>query len=232
MSGSPRLTGWGWDAHHRFITGAGAALLVFVLLGSHGLPVRAIAAWNAYCLVTLGMAWMAICFHDPYQVRRSARLQDSSATFLFTLIIGAATASLFAVGYLLHAVKDLSAASLRDHIALALGAVFLSWTLIHTLFALRYAHIYYEDAREVARHEIEGGLLFPRDEKAAEEDQGPPDYLDFAYFSFVVGMTAQVSDVQISSRRLRRIALLHGVLSFVFNTAILAIFVNIVAGLL
>lgn len=217
---------WSWDAHHRFAVACLAAVATFFLLGGehHSVALRAVAAWDVYCFASLALAWGVISFLDPYDARRTARIQDSSQTFLFTLVIGAATASLFAVGLLLGESKQLPAASLREHIALSLAAIALSWGLIHTLFALRYAHYYYEDAREVARHEIEGGMLFP--------EEANPDYLDFAYFSFVIGMTAQVSDVQITSRRVRRVALVHGLIAFLFNTAILAVFVNIVAGLL
>ncbi len=217
---------WSWDAHHRFAASCAVALGAFLLLSpvEHGLALRSVAAWDVFCFTSLALAWSVLAFKDPYEARRTAGLQDSSQTFLFILIVGAATASLFAVGLLLGESKQLPAASLRAHIALSLAAIALSWGLIHTVFALRYAHYFYEDAREVARHEIEGGMLFP--------EEANPDYLDFAYFSFVIGMTAQVSDVQITSRRVRRVALVHGLISFLFNTAILAVFVNIVAGLL
>ena len=105
-----------------------------------------------------------------------------------------------------------------------MAAIALSWMLVHTLFALRYAHFYYHDAHKVEREHVSGGLMFP--------GKGSPDYLDFAYFSFVIGMTCQVSDVQISSRKMRHLAMVHGLISFAFNTAILAMFVNIVASLI
>jgi uncharacterized membrane protein len=94
--------------------------------------------------------------------------------------------------------------------------------MTHTTFAFRYAHEYYEAAPGSSK--VDGGLEFPG------EDQ--PDYLDFMYFSLVLGMTFQVSDVQITSRKLRRLATVHGLLSFLFNTIILALTVNIAAGLL
>jgi uncharacterized membrane protein len=199
-------------------------MATFLLLYHHGLAMRGVAAWDVFCLVSVTLSWGVISFHDPYEARRTARLQDSSRTFIFVLVVGAATASLFAVGLLLGSARQLPPATLHLHIVLSLAAIILSWGVIHTLFALRYAHYFYEDAREVARHEIEGGMQFP--------GEANPDYLDFAYFSFVIGMTAQVSDVQITSRRVRRVALVHGLISFLFNTAILAVFVNIVAGLL
>ena len=113
---------------------------------------------------------------------------------------------------------------MTSHIVLSVAAVVLSWTLVHIVFALRYAHVYYHDAHKVKRDDIKGGLIFP--------DGNSPDYLDFTYFSFVIGMTCQVSDVQIAAKGMRWLALVHGVISFVFNTAIIAVFVNIVAGLL
>jgi uncharacterized membrane protein len=213
------------DAHHRATAGVIVAVLTLVAMhGKFGLPTEIIVAWNAFAFTLIVMAWYIISTRDPYEARRNARLQDASATFLFSLIISAATASLLAVGVLLSLAKQLSPTSLAAHIALSMAAVVLSWTLVHTIFALRYAHVYFWDAREVERESISGGLVFP-----GKPDV--PDYLDFAYFSFVIGMTCQVSDVQISSRRMRRLALVHGVISFAFNTAILAMFVNIIAGL-
>ncbi len=169
------------------------------------------------------MAWFIISTKDPYEARRSARLQDASATFLFALVICAATASLLAVGLVLHDVKSLGSSDLFAHVIASAGAVLMSWTFVHTIFTLRYAHLYFYNAREVERHATTGGIIFP--------GKDIPGYTDFAYFSFVIGMTCQTSDVNIASREMRRLALVHGLISFLFNTAILAMFVNIVAGL-
>jgi uncharacterized membrane protein len=223
-SASPPSSRYALDAHHRFLVGCSIAALTF--LGLHGrvtFPTQLVVAWDMFALTLLALAWVVISTKDPYEARRNARLQDASATFLFGLVISAATASLVAVGLLLVSAKNLSPTGLAAHIALSVTAVVLSWTLVHTLFALRYAHLYFWDARKVERHAISGGLIFP--------GQGTPDYFDFAYFSFVIGMTCQVSDVQVSSSKMRRLALVHGVISFAFNTAILAMFVNIIAGL-
>ena len=132
----------------------------------------------------------------------------------------AACASIFAVAAELGTAKGLDRAHLGAHVLFCLLTVAGSWALVHTIFTLRYAHVYYglgEDNKPA------GGLDFP------EEDR--PDYLDFAYFSFVIGMTSQVSDVQISSQRLRRLALGHGLVSFVFNLAILGLSINIISSL-
>jgi len=181
-------------------------------------------AWDVFTFTTVVLAWLVMLTQDPYEVRRFARLQDASRTFLFISVVTAATVSLLAVFILLGSPKNLSPERLATHIGLAVGAIGLSWILVHTLYALRYAHFYYIDATNVERTKIEGGLIFPEDDS--------PDYLDFAYFSFVIGMTCQVSDVQISSKAMRRLAVVHGLISFGFNTAILAMLVNILASLI
>ena len=99
-----------------------------------------------------------------------------------------------------------------------------SWALLHTVYSLHYGHIYYGDSDPSEQFSAEKGLEFPGDEE--------PDYVDFAYFSFVIGMTCQVSDVQVTSKRMRRLTLLHGIISFAFNTVILALLINTVSGLL
>lgn len=179
--------------------------------------------WDTFSFLILLMAWLRMLTADPYKVRRTAKLQDSSQTGVFAFVIVSACASLLALGFLLATGKGLSKAQLTGHVLLSLSTVILSWWLVHTTFALRYAHLFYGESEKKSDPYI-GGLEFP--------DETRPDYLDFAYFSFVVGMTCQVSDVQISSRRIRRLALLHGLVSFVFNTAILALSINVISGLL
>jgi uncharacterized membrane protein len=213
------------DAHHRVFIGCCLALLTFFALhGRVTFPAQLVVSWDVFALTIVVLAWIVIVTKDPYEARRNARLQDASATFLFVLVISAATASLLAVGLLLGTAKNLSQSALAWHIVLSVTAVVLSWMLVHTIFALRYSLLYFRDAHKLERHAISGGLIFPGKES--------PDYFDFAYFSFVVGMTCQVSDVQISASKLRRLVLVHGLISFAFNTAILAMFVNIIAGLI
>ena len=221
---SPPPSRYALDAHHRVFVGSVlAALTFFGLRGRVTFSTQLVIAWDVFAFTLVALAWVVIATKDPYEARRDVRLQDSSATFLFVLVISAATASLLAVGFLLRSAKSLPPSGLAGHITLSVTAIFLSWALVHTIFALRYAHLFFQDARKVARHAITGGLIFP--------GEGSPDYLDFAYFSFVIGMTCQVSDVQICSPKLRRLALVHGLISFAFNTAILAMFVNIIAGM-
>ena len=221
---SPQPTQFHLDAHHRFIIACVfTALAIVAMHGRVAFTTQLVCAWDVFAFTTVVLAWFGLSTKDPYDVRRNASLQDASRTFLFVAVISAATVSLFAVFILLGSAKSLSPNSFAVHVVLSVAAIVLSWTLVHTLFTLRYAHYYYLEAHKVDREDIEGGLIFPNDDN--------PDYLDFAYFSFVIGMTCQVSDVQISSKMMRRLATVHGLIAFAFNTAILAMFINIAAGL-
>ena len=211
------------DAHHRFAAATVLALATLLIPGSFPMATRLLIAWTTFSAVSVILAWIILCTRDPYEVRRTARIQDANATVLFGVVISAAIISLLAVGVLLGSVKSLPKAELGAHVALSVTSVLFSWFLVHTLFALRYAHLYFSDARETERSQVKGGLIFPGDDS--------PNYMDFAYFSFVVGMTCQTSDINIGTSIMRRLTLMHGLIAFCFNTAILAMFVNIVAGL-
>jgi uncharacterized membrane protein len=152
---------------------------------------------------------------DLSHIRSRAAMQDEGALALLLLPVAAAVASLVAIFFELAFAKNaqLQGVVYAQHVVLALTTIALSWTFIHIIFALHYAHDYYGSGERA------NGLEFPGKEK--------PDYWDFVYFSFVVGMTFQVSDVQVTNRWIRRLVVTHGALSFVFNTAILAVTVNL-----
>jgi len=175
-------------------------------------------------------SWIVILSSHPRGLRNLAGEQDTSRTLIFLFVLFAALISVFAIIALLQQAPNASKTGLTRQILLAAAAVFCSWTLIHTLFTLRYAHLYYtypnEDTKGHSKNDSnsEGGLDFPGTKM--------PDYLDFAYFSFVLGMTFQVSDVEITSASIRRLALLHGFLSFVYNTIIIALSINIISGVI
>jgi uncharacterized membrane protein len=215
----------GIDSHIRVSISLTFAALVFALLFSRvTLGPLIIITWNAFAIAALGLAWVHIVFADPVECIRSAKLQDSSRTLIFIFVIASALASLFAIGFLLRGGKALSAGRLTEHVVFAIVTVVSSWLLIHTVFSLRYAHIYYgldEHAKEKGERTA---LEFPKEDS--------PAYLDFAYFSFVIGMCCQVSDVQVCSQRVRGLVLIHGLLSFLFNTVIVSLSINIVSGLL
>jgi uncharacterized membrane protein len=175
-----------------------------------------ILAWDAGVVCFLFLTYQVIRDRSIASIRRRAARLDTRTWVLTTLVILAACISLFGLGLSLHGPGKALPDQPELRLALAGLTVIGSWSLIHLIFALHYAHVFYG--------EPEGGLIFP--------GEGEPDYWDFLYYSFVVGMTCQVSDVQVAAPALRRLTLTHGVLSFFFNTVILALAVNIGAGLL
>jgi uncharacterized membrane protein len=156
------------------------------------------------------------------RIRAVVQRQDVGRTVIFIFVIIVACGALFAVAFLIRSGK-LEERHLSIRLLLALATVVLSWLLMHSVFGLRYAHKFYDDSvTGVEKHA--GGLKFPEDDL--------PDDRDFAYFSFVIGMTCQVSDVNVTSREMRRLVLVHGILSFGFNTVILGLTINTVSSFL
>jgi uncharacterized membrane protein len=213
------------EAHQRLLVSAVAALGVFLLARTlYDLPAQIMLTWIAYSLTVLGLTWYTILTAHPREIRQLARLQDSSRTLIFLFVLVASGASLLAVLVLLQSTGGMSRQETTAHIAMSILSVICSWWLVHTLFVLRYAHLYYGDVLAGKEGDNPGGLDFPGNEE--------PDYLDFVYFSFIIGMTCQVSDVQITSRSIRRLAWLHGILTFAYNTVIVALSINIISSLL
>jgi uncharacterized membrane protein len=175
-----------------------------------------ILAWDAGVLCYLTLTYQVIRDHSIESIRRRAARLDTRTWVMTMLVILAACASLFGLGVSLHGPDKALPHDPELRLGLAGLTLLGSWSLIHVIFALHYAHVFYG--------EPEGGLIFP--------GEGEPNYWDFLYYSFVVGMTCQVSDVQVSVPTMRRLTLAHGVLSFLFNTVILALAVNLGAGLL
>ena len=214
------------DAWRRFGLSVGAAVITFLAL-PHGLsvPTRTIAVWDSFAVCATLFAWIAVLVTPQSQLSAHAQGQDLSRLLIFGFVVTAACVALFAVAFLIRTHQAEMHAGFTLHVLLALGTVALSWALLHTLYSLHYAHVYYGDADQTdARYSAEKGLDFPGEEA--------PDYLDFAYFAFVIGMTCQVSDVQVTSKRMRRLTLIHGIISFGFNTVILALLINTISGLL
>lgn len=209
----------------RFFVAVAFSLLAFFLTKDKASPVQFMSAWVCFALVTLALLWLTMFTAHPQEITHIAKNQDFSRTLIFLVILVASFASLFAIVVLLRILPNAGEKGYYYHVALLIGSVACSWFLIHTIFTFRYAHLFYtcETEEESIKKKHRGGLLFPNDKT--------PDYLDFAYFAFVIGMTFQVSDVQVSSSNIRRLALLHGLLSFMFNTVILALSINIIAGL-
>jgi uncharacterized membrane protein len=213
-------------ARGRLLIGLSVAFIIFLLSQRTPPAIQFILVWSSFSFTILLMLWAIIFTTTAAEVRVIAVKQDSSRTIISIFVLFASVVSLFAVVFLMRTLPNPKQAGYPYHVGFAIIAVILSWNMIHTIFAIRYAHLYYNLLFEERMSEKvhKGGLIFPNDE--------PPDYFDFAYFSFVIGMTWQVSDVQITSRRIRRIVLMHALLSFVYNTVILALSINIISGLI
>src|SRR5262249_42744947 len=196
----------------------GGRAVFFVLRGHLRFASAAIAGWNALAVVILALDWVTILTTQQRKIRQLAQQQDLSRFLIFLFVVVTSCAALLAVGFLVSEKKN-PGRHFTVHLMLTLVTVIVSWTLVHTVYGLRYADAFYGDSDEAELNRHAGGLIFPGNR--------PPDYFDFAYFSFVIGMTCQVSDVQVTSRNMRRITLLQGILSFGFNTMILALLINI-----
>ncbi len=213
----------------RLLVSLAAGILVFFLSKTpYAAGLSFLYGWISFATVSLLFTWTTILVRQPEQIGVIAREQDDKVWIIFLLVISAAFISLFAIILLLKGLPSYSKKGLSLHIVLSLVSVVLSWVLIHSVFTIRYAHLYYDfpdkNKKGSEKKKFAGGLQFPGDEA--------PDFLDFAYFSFVLGMTFQVADVNITGRPIRRLALLHGFLSFIYNTAIIALSINIISGLI
>ena len=184
----------------------------FLQPGSLRLVTRLLIAWDIFISVYLLLVYIMMSRCGLAHIRRNAILQDDGRFLILLVTALGAFASIAAIVFELGA----SHRSVVD-LTLATLTIALSWATVHTTFALHYAHDYYRGKP--------GGLQFP-----SGDQQDHADYWDFVYFSFVIGMTAQVSDVGITDKTIRRTATVHGIISFVFNTALVALMVNIAAS--
>ncbi|HWW48219.1 MAG TPA: DUF1345 domain-containing protein [Xanthobacteraceae bacterium] len=200
-------------ARSRTLIGVGCGALAYAL-SPDALPLvsRLLIAWNVFAAIYLVLAFVAVFRGGQTHIRRRAVLQDDGRFLILIVTAIGAFASIAAIVIELAGAKNN-----KWELAFAITTITLSWALVHTTFALHYAHDFYRGGKP-------GGLAFPGDDH--------PDYWDFVYFSFVIGTTAQVSDVGITSKQIRRTAAAHGVVSFIFNTALLALMVNIAASLI
>lgn len=193
---------------------------MFAGLSLAGVPGRLVIAWDGFALALMLLLGARAIGSAPGEMAEHAEAQEAGEWLVFSVVVLGIIASVVAVISEFSAIKT-SSPGVRDlRVALVAATLAVSWLVTHVVFALRYAHEYYQ----TAPGGLHGGLDFPGGE--------PPDYWDFLYFAIVIGMTFQVSDVQITDRKLRRLATVHGLLGFLFNTIIVALTVNLAAGLL
>lgn len=200
-------------AHPRLLSGAGLGAIVIALLPHEWrLTTRLIVGWDVGVALYLVLTYLIIARSDVARIRNRAAREDEGRFAILTLTTAAALASLGAILVELRAAHG----ETPLHLVLAAATILLSWFFIHTIFALHYAHEFYGHCGKGS------GLAFPGDEN--------PDYWDFVYFSLVIGMTSQVSDVAVTNKPIRRTVSAHGVVSFIFNTSLLALTINIAAS--
>jgi len=205
-------------ARPRLFASGGVGVVVIVaavFVTDWRLATRLLVGWDVAVALYLVLAFHMMVGADVRRIRRRAALQDEGQLAMLGLTVAAALASVGAI-FAELGTSAVGASRPPSHLVLATLTIVLSWAFIHMIFALHYAHEFYDEAAG-------GGMAFPGGD-------AHPDYWDFVYFSFVIGMTSQVSDVAVTSKQIRRTVAAHGVVSFLFNAALLALTVNIAAG--
>ncbi|RTM11315.1 MAG: DUF1345 domain-containing protein [Bradyrhizobiaceae bacterium] len=196
-----------------FIALAAGILVSLLLPGTYRLVTRLLFGWDALIAVYLVLVYAMMLCNDHQHIRRAAAMQDDGR---FVILLVTATGAFASIAAIVSELGTPHRGVLE--LSIAITTIALSWAAVHTTFALHYAHDYY-------RRAMPGGLQFP-----SGDNEDHADYWDFVYFSFVIGMTAQVSDVGITDKTIRRTATAHGIASFIYNTALLALTVNIAAS--
>ncbi len=210
------------DPAHRVIISTVFSIITFLFVRKQQFDFTILSTllWNIFALTYIILSWIVFFTSTTDHITKKARKDDGGKIFVFFVVVFASFVSMITVSILV-ASKDSLGIQKAIYLPIIIGGILLSWTLVHTTFCFHYAHLYYDN--EAGTNNNAGGLEFPNEKQ--------PDYIDFAYFSFVIGMTFQVSDVEISARKIRRLALLHGLLSFILNTFVVALTINLIAGL-
>ena len=206
-------------AHSRLIVSLIVGILIGALVPFDGIMLRVLAAWNAagWLYIALLGAMMFRC--EVAGIRKQASLEDESRSAILVLTVLASAATMVAVGAQLSGLSKAKGLEGTALFTLSFSTILVSWFLVHFVFALFYAHEFHSETRRSGGSGA--GFYF--------HGQQSPDYLDFLYLSLVIGTTAQTSDIDITSRETRRTVMLHGLLSFFFNTTVIALVVNLTA---
>ena len=188
------------DPIHRVVISTFLAICTYFLIMSkdYDITIIAMILWDIFALSYITISWIVFFTSTTNHIKKKARKDDGGKFFVFFIVVFASFVSMIIVAVLVIS-KDSLGMKEEVYLPIIIGGILLSWTLVHTTFCFHYAHLYY-DSEKGTDNNAEG-LEFPNDKQ--------PDYIDFAYFSFIIGMTFQVSDVEISSRKIRRLALAH-----------------------
>jgi uncharacterized membrane protein len=192
---------------------AGASIAIYLV---DSVVFSLLVGWDLFGLTYIVFSLFVFASVPQNKIQERCSKEDIRSWLLFLLIVIACVAGLVTVLSFFSERETLPTPHWLNSV-IGVGAIAVSWIMVHTSFAFRYAHLYYgDDNKQFAKHAR--GLTFPDDEA--------PDYFDFAYFSFVIGMTFQVSDVVITSKGVRRLVLLHSLIAFVFNTVVIALTIS------
>jgi len=206
--------------HHRwFYTAALVSVLAWAFSGMVLPTLRLFVAGDVFYLTYLLLTAFLVVHISPEELRRRASADDEGIVLIGVVTVVAVAFSLFSIFELLNETDKPNILRL----VLSIGSAPLAWLVLHTIAAVHYAHLYYADADPGPAHFDAGGLSFP--------DARDPNMWDFLYYSFVIGMTAQVSDIQVTSTAMRKVTLVHSVVSFFLNTVLIALAVNVAVAL-
>jgi len=219
-----KATHWTQHWHHisatsRLLIIALAGIGAFFLLSSEfSLTISIALSWALAGGLYLALTYIMMFFSNEANILALSKKEDDGAAVILLIIILAAAASLITIVIILSGIKALPIHLAIRHVLLVLGTYVISWFFVHTAFALHYAHIYYQEYEKTS----EAPLLFSSKLK--------PSYVDFLYFSMVIGMTCQTADVNIASSRMRLLVMFQGITAFIFNTSLLALAINLISG--
>jgi len=206
----------------RILLALGISGIVFLFIRQYhfNAVLTATVLWDVFALVFIVCSWIVFFTCPVSHIARLSNIEDGSRLFVLISILVSSFASMFTV-LLFMVYKDAAPEQAAVTVGLSVVGMVVSWVMVHTIFTFHYAHLYYNEKKQASAAST--ALDFP--------DEKKPDYIDFAYFSFVIGMTFQVSDVSISARGIRRTALGHAMLAFALNTFVVALTINLIAGL-
>jgi uncharacterized membrane protein len=207
---------------HRVLISLFFSLVTFLFIVKYHLStmMTSMILWDVFAMVNIIFSWIIFFTSSVAHITKHAQQDDGSRVFVFNIVVFSSFASMFMVLMLMTS-NQTHEISKSVYLAITIAGILLSWIMVHTSFCFHYARLYYKPDKK--EEKTATGLNFP--------NELHPDYLDFAYFSFIIGMTFQVSDVQINTRTIRRLALAHALISFVLNTFVVALTINLIAGL-
>jgi uncharacterized membrane protein len=211
----PRLTA-------SILVGLAVGVLLALFAPHMGVSTKFILAWDALCVTFLSSMLLHMLDHTPTDIRAQAALDDEGRGAILGLVLIASAASVWAVGAELSLAKGAHGFEKVEHIVLAFFTVIASWLIVQMIFTLHYAHEYYGVDEDDGASDAQG-LSF--------KDPSPPDYWDFLHFSIIIGVACATADVDFTSKGLRRLGTIHSLVAFAFNTIIVALTINLTAGL-